>query len=59
MNKIKIGNFIVGQKEEPLVIGEAGINHNGEIKKIQKIAKNYWVQNMQCYEKSLLRAEEL
>ena len=33
MNKIKIGNFIVGQKEEPLVIGEAGINHNGEIKK--------------------------
>ena len=33
MNKIKIGNFTIGQKEEPFIIGEAGINHNGEIKK--------------------------
>ncbi len=33
MKKIKIGNFIIGQKEEPFIIGEAGINHNGEIKK--------------------------
>ena len=33
MNKIKIGNFIIGQKKEPFIIGEAGINHNGEIKK--------------------------
>ena len=33
MNEIKIGNFIIGQKKEPFIIGEAGINHNGEIKK--------------------------
>ena len=33
MNKIKIGNFTIGRKEEPFVIGEAGINHNGEITK--------------------------
>ena len=33
MSKIKIGNFTVGQKEEPFIMGEAGINHNGEIKK--------------------------
>ena len=31
MEKIKIGNFTIGRKEEPFVIGEAGINHNGEI----------------------------
>ena len=31
MKKIKIGNFTIGRKEEPFVIGEAGINHNGEI----------------------------
>ena len=33
MNEIKIGNFVIGQKKEPFIIGEAGINHNGEIKK--------------------------
>ena len=33
MEKIKIGNFTIGRKEEPFVIGEAGINHNGEITK--------------------------
>ena len=33
MNEIKIGNFIIGQKKESFIIGEAGINHNGEIKK--------------------------
>ena len=33
INEIKIGNFIIGQKKEPFIIGEAGINHNGEIKK--------------------------
>jgi len=33
MNKIKIGNFTIGRNEAPFVIGEAGINHNGEITK--------------------------
>ena len=34
MEKIKIENHMVGRNEKPFLIGEAGINHNGEIKKV-------------------------
>ena len=33
MNIIKIGNFDIGSNSFPFVVGEAGINHNGEINK--------------------------
>jgi len=33
MNSIKIGNFDIGTNSSPFVVGEAGINHNGEINK--------------------------
>ncbi len=33
MTKIKINNFLVGQGCKPFIIAEAGINHNGELKK--------------------------
>ena len=33
MNIIKIGNFDIGSNSAPFVVGEAGINHNGEINK--------------------------
>tara|TARA_Y100000741_G_scaffold364996_1_gene358328 strand:- start:2885 stop:3925 length:1041 start_codon:yes stop_codon:yes gene_type:complete len=33
MGKIKIGNYTIGKNEKPFLIGEAGINHNGEIEK--------------------------
>ena len=29
--KLKIGNRIVGEKHEPLIIAEIGINHNGSL----------------------------
>ena len=33
MNTIKIENFDIGTNSSPFVVGEAGINHNGEISK--------------------------
>ena len=33
MNAIKIENFDIGTNSSPFVVGEAGINHNGEISK--------------------------
>ena len=33
MNTIKIENFNIGTNSSPFVVGEAGINHNGEISK--------------------------
>ena len=33
MNAIKIENFDIGTNSSPFVVGEAGINHNGEINK--------------------------
>jgi len=33
LNEIKIGEFIIGKNQKPFLIGEVGINHNGEIEK--------------------------
>ena len=43
MKKIKIKNYEIGKNFPPFVIAEAGINHNGDLKKALKmidIAKN-------------------
>ena len=33
MNEIKIDECIIGINQKPFLIGEAGINHNGDLKK--------------------------
>ena len=43
LNKIKIGNHIIGENYPVFVIAEAGINHNGSLsiaKKLVNVAKN-------------------
>ena len=43
MKKIKIKNYEIGKNFPPFIIAEAGINHNGDLKKALKmidIAKN-------------------
>ena len=47
MKKIKIKNYEIGKNFPPFIIAEAGINHNGDLKKALKmidIAKNAGVQ---------------
>ena len=34
MNKIKIGKLNISENNEPLIIAELGINHNGSIDKL-------------------------
>ena len=38
--KLKIGNRIVGEKHEPLIIAEIGINHNGSLDEAISIAES-------------------
>ena len=38
--KIKIGNRIVGEKHETLIIAEIGINHNGSLDEAISIAES-------------------
>ena len=33
MKKIKIGDFIFEKNSKPFIVGEVGVNHNGELKK--------------------------
>ena len=33
MDKIQIGNFEISKNSRPYVVGEVGINHNGELNK--------------------------
>ena len=43
MNKFKIQNFEISKDNPPFIIAEAGINHNGDIKRaleMIKVAKN-------------------
>jgi len=43
MNQVQIGNFMISPKNDPFIIAEAGINHNGELDKafeMIKIAKS-------------------
>ena len=37
MNEVKIGKYSIGPEFSPFIIGEAGINHNGEIDKAFKM----------------------
>lgn len=39
MNKIKIGNKLVGENEPVFIIAEAGINHNGSLEIAKKLVK--------------------
>ena len=43
MNTVKIGDFIIDNWNEPFIVAEAGINHNGNLKnalEMIKIEKN-------------------
>ena len=43
MNKFKIKNYEISKSNEPFIIAEAGINHNGNLKnalEMIKVAKN-------------------
>ena len=37
MKKIKIKNYEIGKNFPPFIIAEAGINHNGDLKKALQI----------------------
>ena len=39
MSFIKISNKYVGENFKPFIIAEAGINHNGSVKKALKMVK--------------------
>ena len=49
MKKIKIGDFIFEKNSKPFIVGEVGVNHNGELKKafqmIEEAKKNWF----ECY----------
>ncbi len=49
MNReIKIGNRIIGEDYEPLVIAEIGINHNGEFEKAKKLISDAHQSGAEC-----------
>ncbi len=48
MQEIKIGNFLVGPNHPPFVIAEAGINHEGELKKALQLVDMAVEANAQC-----------
>ena len=39
MNKIKIGNKLIGEDNPVFIIAEAGINHNGDINNAKQLVK--------------------
>ena len=55
MKNIKIANKIIGEKSPPFLIAEAGINHNGSLKralKMVEIAKKAGVKQLVLYHHS-------
>jgi len=47
-NRIKIGDRLVGEDFEPLVIAEIGINHDGDFEKAKKMVKNAHESGAEC-----------
>ena len=37
--KVKIGNRLVGDNEPCFIIAEAGVNHNGDLKRAKRMIK--------------------
>ena len=37
MNKVKIGNSIIGKREPTFIIAEAGSNHDGKIEQVKRL----------------------
>ncbi len=47
-NRIKIGDRLVGEDFEPLVIAEIGINHDGDFEKAKKMIKDAHESGAEC-----------
>jgi len=47
-NRIKIGDRLVGEDFEPLVIAEIGINHDGDFEKAKKMVKDAHEKGAEC-----------
>lgn len=58
MPEIKIGNYLIGKKQNPFIVAEAGINHNGEIEKAFKMIELAKKANASAVKFQTFKAEE-
>ena len=59
MNSIKIGDYQIGNNNEPFIIAEAGINHNGEIEKAFEMIRIAKSAGAHAIKFQTFKAEEL
>ena len=58
MSEIQIGNHVIGKEQEPFIVAEAGINHNGEIEKAFKMIELAKKVNASAVKFQTFKAEE-
>lgn len=59
VNKIKIGNYEIGNGNKPFIIAEAGVNHNGKISEAIKLAKKAKQIGAHCIKFQTFKTEDL